>query len=314
MVLANVCIVGAGAVGILVSDGLSRTLGKASVRVLADSDRTGKYIRDGLFLNGKRMDFNYVSFEQNRSLPKADLVIIATKNPQLHEVVDGLNRQIAPGCIIMSLLNGIVSEEILQSAFPEAHVLYCFAKGLDSERDGNSITCTARGETFAGEKDGSMSAELEAVRSLFVRCGLGIQTPPDIMHELYSKFALNCAINTVSAICNAGYGDFSACQSIDELIDGVFSEVKAVSLAHAGVRLLDDEWKRTKVMISSLSYEGKTSMLQDMQAPRPTENAWFCGTVIELGHRYGIPTPLCHVLYLAADGCEFTHLRRFRKQ
>lgn len=314
MILANVCIVGAGAVGILVADGLSRTLGKDHVRILADSERTERYIKDGLLLNGKRMDFNYVSFEQNRFLPKVDLVIIATKNPQLHEVVDGLNGQIAPGCIIMSLLNGIVSEDILQSAFAQAHVLLCFAKGLDSERVGNRITCTARGETFAGEKDGSMSAELEAVHSLFVRCGLGIQTPPDILHELYSKFALNCAINTVSAICNAGYGDFFGCSSLEHLIDGVFSEVQAVSLAHAGVRLLDDEWKRTKAMISSLSYEGKTSMLQDMQAPRPTENAWFCGTVCELGKRYGIPTPFCHVLYLAADGCEFTHLRRFRKQ
>ena len=210
----------------------------------------------------------------------------------------------------MSLLNGIVSEEMLKHAFPSAHVLYSFARGINSEHVGNQVACDSVGCTYTGEEYGRSSKELEAVRNLFVECGLNIETPGDILHELYSKFALNSAFNTVSAICMAGYGDFSSCHELEELIDEVFSEVKAVSLAHAGVRLLDEDWSGTKKMIAALEYEGKTSMYQDMEAPRPTENKWFTGTVVELGKRYGIATPVCRSLYLTASGCEFVRLRR----
>jgi 2-dehydropantoate 2-reductase len=43
--------------------------------------------------------------------------------------------------------------------------------------------------------------------------------------------------------------------------------------------------------------EGKTSMLQDIEAGRKTEVEIFGGKVIELGKTYGIPTPVNEILY-----------------
>jgi 2-dehydropantoate 2-reductase len=314
MSLDNICIVGAGAVGIIIADRMTERLGKARVRIVADEARIQRYREQGLFLNGVKKDFNYAAYEESKLLPLPDIVIIATKNLQLMDVINGLENQIKPGCIIISLLNGIVSEEILKEAFPSAHVLYSFAKGINSEHVGNKVVCESVGCTYTGEENGRASKELEAVRNLFVDCGLNIETPRDILHELYSKFALNCAFNTVSAICMAGYGDFSSCPELEELIDGVFSEVKAVSLAHVKVELSDEDWSGTKKMIAGLQYEGKTSMYQDMEAPRPTENKWFTGTVVELGKKYGIATPVCRSLCLVASGCEFIRLRRSGKR
>jgi 2-dehydropantoate 2-reductase len=308
--LENICIAGVGAVGIIIADRMTERLGKGRVRVVADQARIARYREQGLFLNGKKEDFNYLTYDQSRELQSPDLVIIATKNLQFGDVIGGLENQIKPGCIMISLLNGIVSEEILKNAFPSAHVLYSFARGINSEHVGNHVSCNSFGCTYTGEEDGILSNELEAVRNLFVDCGLNIETPSDILHQLYSKFALNSAFNTVSAICMAGYGDFSSCHELEELIDEAFLEVKAVSLAHAGVRLTDEDWSDTKKMIASLEYEGKTSMYQDMEASRPTENKWFTGTVVELGKKYGIPTPVCRSLYLTASGCEFVRLRR----
>ena len=37
--------------------------------------------------------------------------------------------------------------------------------------------------------------------------------------------------------------------------------------------------------------EGKTSMLQDIEAGRKTEVEMFAGAVIEMGKKYNIPTP-----------------------
>ena len=46
-----------------------------------------------------------------------------------------------------------------------------------------------------------------------------------------------------------------------------------------------------------MSPEGKPSMRQDIEAKRPTEVELFAGTVIELGKKYGIPTPVNQSLY-----------------
>ena len=143
MRLENICIVGVGAVGIIIADRMTERLGKGRVRIVADESRIERYRAKGLFLNGVKKDFNYVTYHENRLLPLPDLVIIATKNLQLMDVIDGLEHQIRPGCTIMSLLNGIVSEEMLKHAFPSAHVLYSFARGINSEQIGRA-SCRER--------------------------------------------------------------------------------------------------------------------------------------------------------------------------
>ena len=49
---------------------------------------------------------------------------------------------------------------------------------------------------------------------------------------------------------------------------------------------------------------GKTSMLQDIEAGRETENSWFCGTIMSLAEKHGIDTPVCRMLYSLIKGTE----------
>ena len=50
--------------------------------------------------------------------------------------------------------------------------------------------------------------------------------------------------------------------------------------------------------------EKKTSMLQDIEAKRRTEIDYFAGTVIELGKKTGIVTPVNRILYYAIKAKE----------
>ncbi|HEX3011562.1 MAG TPA: ketopantoate reductase C-terminal domain-containing protein [Syntrophomonadaceae bacterium] len=49
-------------------------------------------------------------------------------------------------------------------------------------------------------------------------------------------------------------------------------------------------------MIKGLTPTGKTSMCQDMEASRQTEVNLFAGTVVKLGKKYGVPTPVNDML------------------
>jgi 2-dehydropantoate 2-reductase len=45
-------------------------------------------------------------------------------------------------------------------------------------------------------------------------------------------------------------------------------------------------------ILAKLSPDGKTSMLQDIEAGRKTEVEMFAGKVVSLGYKYQIPTPI----------------------
>jgi len=57
------------------------------------------------------------------------------------------------------------------------------------------------------------------------------------------------------------------------------------------------KFKEREKLIKKLSPEGKPSMRQDMEAKRYSEVELFSGEVLELGKKYGVPTPVNEKLY-----------------
>jgi len=60
----------------------------------------------------------------------------------------------------------------------------------------------------------------------------------------------------------------------------------------AGVNLSEEDIEKFSSVLHSLSPQGKTSMLQDIEAGRKTEVEMFAAKVIELGTRLHVPTPI----------------------
>ena len=88
-----------------------------------------------------------------------------------------------------------------------------------------------------------------------------------------------------------------------DLAQSVGKEVIAVAQAE-GVPLTQAIFEDTLSLIIGLDAHGKTSMLQDFEAGRKSENEWFCGTVNKLGKAHDIPTPVCTLLEALVEGTE----------
>ena len=302
--MKKVTIIGGGAVGAMYGLRLHQLLGKENVVFLADKKRRERYEQEGLFLNGERVDFTFI---ESKDAQHCDLVIIATKNLQLEEAVRQIEGAVGEHTTILSLLNGIDSEEKLSQAYGKEHVLYSFAVGLNSTHVGNRIDFTEEGRIVFGEKDNSRSERIEALCSLFDRAHIQYVVPKDIRVELWKKFMLNTAFNTLSALCRATYGDLLQ-DSIQELGWRVSKEVQAVGQKE-GVFLTDAMIEQNYRIVTALGFEGKTSMCQDMEAGRKTENDWFCSAVVRLGKKYAIPTPTCELLSLLVEASEGVQIR-----
>jgi 2-dehydropantoate 2-reductase len=75
----------------------------------------------------------------------------------------------------------------------------------------------------------------------------------------------------------------------------------------AGIALADRDIDSCLAIIDRLSPDKKTSMLQDIEAHRKTEVEIFGGSVMALGRRYGVPTPVNEMLFKLISTIEQTY-------
>ena len=106
---------------------------------------------------------------------------------------------------------------------------------------------------------------------------------------------VNVGINQASAAMRAPYGVFQSSPDAQALTETLMREVLVLA-QRLGVNLGEQDLDQWYAVLKTLSPEGKTSMLQDIEAGRKTEVEVFAGKVVELGKSYSISTPVNQTL------------------
>ncbi len=290
----NVYLIGLGAIGGAYGSRIMENYPE-SLQIVADADRTERYGKSGVTVNGQLVPFRYITPEQVNE--KAELIVIAVKQHHLKQTIENIRRLVGSDTIILSLLNGISSEEILGEEFGMDKMLHSFCVGTDAVRIGTDIRFSKIGRIVFGDRDNAeSSAKVSAVREYFDRAGVPYEIPADIMRELWWKFTLNVGVNQVSAVLRVPYGELIREEYTRELMFDASREVITIA-RKAGIQLSEEDIQKYAGIVASLSPEGKPSMLQDVEAGRKTEVEIFSGTVIELGRRYDVATPVNDILF-----------------
>ncbi len=297
--LKSVLVVGAGAIGSIVAGTIHKAM-PGAVRILAGGDRARRLQADGVRLNGKRFDIPVApctGIAADGEQP--DLIVVAVKNHQLGQAINDMRLYVGPGTLIISLMNGIGSETDLVAAFGADHVLYAMIIAIDAVREGNETTFTQAGIINFGEElnePGQHSGRVVRISRFFDRVGLRYEVPRTMVRTMWYKYMINVGINQVSAILRAPYRVFQTVPEARHIMDAAMLELIAISRS-LGTGLVEDDlgsWYKT---LDLLSPDGKTSMLQDVEARRKTEVELFSGTVIRLGLEAGVPTPVNQLLF-----------------
>lgn len=288
-----VYLMGLGAVGAAYASILHQ-MDKHAVKVILDQERIRRYSENGFIINGKRYDFDFVAPQE--ASEKADLIIIAVKGHHLEEAMAGIEPFVGDNTVILSLLNGISSEEILAQRFGWDKLLHAFCVGTDALRIETTVTFKSPGKIVLGDKSKVQTDKVKAVQDLFERARLPYSIPDDILKAMWWKFLMNVGINQVSAVLKAPYGIFKTVPEARALLKDASNEV--IPLAQKeGIALTEQDISSYIDVIDTLAPEGKTSMLQDVEAKRKTEVESFALTVMNLGKKHGIPTPVNDLLY-----------------
>jgi 2-dehydropantoate 2-reductase len=266
-----------------------------TTRLIARGARRERLERGGLVVNGRPLLLPVASPED--SPEPADLIIVGLKHHHLAGAAAELKAFVGDGTVILSVMNGIESEAIIGAAVGMDKVLYGVSVGIDAVREGHRVTYSRPGRHLLGEADNTtVSERVGRVRDAFGRAGIVVETPPDMIRALWWKFMVNVGVNQASAAMRAPYGVFQTRAEARDLMAALMREVIAVA-GPAGVDLSETDIDGWFKVLSTLAPDGKTSMLQDIEAGRRTEVDIFAGTVLRLGQRYGVPTPVNRVLF-----------------
>ena len=280
-------LIGLGALGILFGRKMP------GVKVIADAERVARYSAQPVVCNGKECHFDYVTPEQGQPV---DLVLVAVKATVLEQAIKDIKKFVGPDTIIISVLNGITSENDIEAVYP-GHCLWSVAIGMDATRVGRSLTFGAEGRIQFGEKSGEMTDRVQAVADYLDECGIANEPCGDILYKQWNKLMVNDGLNQAAAAFDQPYGGLRQPGEAQDMMRAAMQEV--IRLANLeGVPLpRDNDEQFLRTAMPTFNPDGMPSMRQDVLAKRPTEVEEFAGVVRQRAKKYGMPTPANDFFY-----------------
>ncbi len=286
--IKKVAILGAGAMGAYFASCFYDTPGFSTV-LIADGQRLEKLAKDGLVVNGKPYLIPTVSPQAAEG--PVDLIIVGLKHHHLAGAIQNLGKLVGDSTLFLSVMNGLESEEIIAARYGQDKILYAISLGIDAVREGNRVSFSNPGTHYFGEAQNvTLSPRVQRVQAAFAKAGIRYATPEDMTRMLWWKFMINVGVNQASAVMRAPYHFFQNDPEAQGLMEALMQEVVALAQAK-NVNLTQQDIRDWYPVLNKLSPQGKTSMLQDIEAGRKTEVEVFGGKAVSLGQELGIPTP-----------------------
>lgn len=292
----TIAILGAGALGFLYARELHAP-GKRDCFFIAQGERAEGLRQRRTRVNGVPLELPVKEPKGTGEHPVADLLIVALKHHHLEEALPLARPFLHSHTIIISVMNGITSEDIISRTLSQGRVVHCVALGMDAVRSEEAVRYTTPGKLILGKPGITGGAkgedpDLIRLREIFVGTEVPLLFSDDIIRDQWWKFMINVGVNQVSAVTGGVYRFFQKRGSHTRaLMDQAMGEVLQVA-EKLGIELGQQDMDRWYTVLDTLGPENKTSMLQDMEAHRKTEVEMFAGTLIDLGERHGLDLPV----------------------
>ena len=307
MKLDSVCIVGAGAIGSLYAGHLARV---CDVSVLARRpEHAWALEQDGLRVTGRSGDFTerVRATHAVREIGETDLVIVATKATGVEAAASAL-AGCFEGAVVMTVQNGLGAEEIVagHGDWPLVSAVTFMSGTRHSDTHVEYILDTA---TWLGPYRGTTFEDVQSIAELLIAAGLEAEAMPDLRPAQWSKLIFNATVNAVAALTGLSHDSHFAAEErpddLGRLVHDLVDEGKRVAAA-AGVELHDDPWEMN-VLATQRGSAHYPSMLEDVDARRPTEVDLITGALVREAKRHGVDAPLHRAMWALVQGREASY-------
>lgn len=313
--MTKICIFGAGAIGGYVGARLVMK-GEADVSLVARGAHLAAMEARGLTL--KQAGETHVLHPRVTSDPKQlgpqDFIILALKAHAVPGVIDQMQPLIGPDTAILFAQNGIPwwyfhgiggenEGRTLESVDPGGRIW----NGIGPERALGTVVWQAAeieapgviahhyGDRMPiGEPSGEKTERAAILSKLLTAAGVKSPVRPNLRNEIWLKLWGNLSFNPVSVLTGGTLIDLATDAGTRRVLRSMMEEAKEVGEA-LGVTFSVDIDERMDMAAKVGAH--RTSMLQDVDAGRPTELDALLGVVIELAALAKVRTPCLQLVY-----------------
>jgi len=302
----KICILGSGALGSTIGGVLT----EAGLEIhLIDPwmEHVNAMNRQGLKLREDSSDriVKVRAATDCRGIGPADLILVLVKSYHTKEAIKNAGPIMGDKTVVLSFQNGLGNEDILAEVAGEEHVIggRTFAGGV-LLGPGHVIAGRKGKQTYIGELNGRITERVNEIARQFNQAGLETVVSSNIMGIMWDKLLINVATGALSGMTRLPYGELYKVKEVMDCALEAVSEAMAVAKA-MGVKLTITDPKEIWLKAAeNLPPEFKASMLQDMEKGSRTEIDSINGSVVRLGEKHGVPTPVNRVLVAGIKGIE----------
>jgi 2-dehydropantoate 2-reductase len=300
----RICVVGCGAVGSLFAANLAQL---DDVEVWAYDlfrEHVDAINRDGLRLSGAGEALGRLTATSDPTeLPSCDFGIVATKAMHTEEAIAATAAAFAYGCVA-TVQNGLGNEEAIAKHAERVIRGTTFPAGKLLEP--GHVQWDVKGDTTLGpfEPRPASFDEIARLADACSRAGMPTTAVPDARGPQWRKVIFNAATNPVGALTRLTHGRVCEDPELRRLVSGLVDEGKSVAAAQRIELDADPEDLIDHAAKPEVAYNHKASMLQDVEARRPTEIDYLNGGIVRFGAEHGVPTPLNRAIWSLVKGLE----------
>lgn len=231
----------------------------------------------------------------SQPLPAPGFVHITTKAMAAEAALGSIADMVAPTTPLVLWQNGFFSQPRITQTWPGPVLCATTTQGAYLTGD-DGVVHAGRGPTFIGDLDNQHAGLAEALAALLSETNFTATAVGDIRQRLWQKLAVNAAINPLVALNGARNGELRG-DAYAGRVAAVVKEVAAI-LNQENIAPLNggegkNAWLALVWQVVENTANNKASMLQDVEAKRPTERGAILGPLVDSAERHGLP---CGVL------------------
>ena len=229
-------------------------------------------------------------------LSTVDLILICVKAWQLKEVAQKLKEVVNENTIVIPLQNGVSAIDELKEHLDESNIAggLCFIISK-IESPGIINHFGVEPSIVFGEINNFKTERLNKIKSMFDMAGINSKISEDINADLWKKFITIC-VSGLLAVTKTTYGELRELKQTRKMMVDLLKEIYKLS-QKAGVKIKPGFVDETVSLIDTYPYGSTSSLTRDVWEGKPSEIDYQNGTVVRLGQKYGVETPVNKFVY-----------------
>jgi 2-dehydropantoate 2-reductase len=242
--------------------------------------------------DGERTRYSVGVAGYTEALPPCKLALVLVKAYQTEAAAEALARWLAPDGLAVTLQNGLGNVEVLRRRLgPERAVLGVTTCGA------TLVAPAIVRQGGVGPTSIARHPRAAALLRILQRAGLPAELADDAHGVAWGKLAISAAVNPVTALLRIPNGALlePRWRPARRVAEGAMSEAAATARA-AGIRLPYADGPAELEAVLRRTAANRASMLQDLEAGRPTEVEAINGAVVREAEGRGVPVPVNRVL------------------